>query len=148
MIKNACRVVVFLMCIMGSVELTAQQIDRNIYEAIKSGDVEYLSKQSKQMNLNTCYDLKGSQYTPLIVAIKLNSIGSFNHFLAEDIDIEKQCTGKTPLQYAIKYGRIEMVKLLLANEANSGVTASGKSALQYAKKYKQKKIVELLESKN
>lgn len=122
----------------------AQELTKDLYLAFKNDNASALKSHVGVKQINECFDVKGSPYTLLAVSIKFKSASIFNHLLSqENIDIEKNCGGKSALQYAAKYGHLDMFKALVENGAKAKkVAINGRSALDYAKKYKQQEIID------
>ena len=126
--------------------LNAQSLSKELYNATKSNNVTALKKQLNNSQINDCLTLyPNKDYTVLSLAIKANAQQNFKYLLSQkEIDINKNCNGKTPAQYAAKYGHLDMLKQLIAKGADLTSKINGRSTLDYAKKYKQEHIVTYL----
>lgn len=136
-----------ILAILGfSFNLSAQS--SNWLEAVEANSVRnfegYLYQNGN--DINQCVEVKGSAYHLLVVALKAQSHGLFDHILKnEDIDLTTICADKTILQYAVKYGEVSHIQKLLAAGADpQQLSIKGKSALDYAKKYEKSVIAGIL----
>ena len=69
--------------------------------------------------LNTCVDIKGTDYHPLSYAIKLGSTEIIDYLIThEDLQPDTDCGGGSILMHAIKYGTKEHIRILMRSGAD------------------------------
>lgn len=137
----------FFTFLMITTFATAQAINDDLKNALKTDNTTALKKLINSENINNCHTIETSEYTILALAIKTNAKGCFTSLLAEKVNIEKACGDKTPLMYTAKYGRLDMAKALIkAGVKLRARNSKGRSALDYAKKYKQQEIMDYFTS--
>ncbi len=126
---------------------TAQDLNNDIKNALKTDNITELIKHINLENINNCYKVEDSEYTLLALSIKLNAKSCFTSLIEQKADLEKMCSDKTPLMYAAKYDRLDMAKSLVNAGAKLKATNNKKrSALDYAEKYERKKIIDYIVS--
>ena len=134
--------VLFVAFLSLSTFLSAQELPTALKSAIKNNDASALEKELTSENKDKCYSVSNSDYTLLALAVKTKAKSCLNALIAEKVDLEKSCTGKTPLMYAAKYGNLDAAKTLIKAGAKLGTTnEKGRNALDYAVKYEQAELV-------
>jgi len=113
---------------------------------LKHDDAKSMSQFITAGNdVNECYAVKESSYSPLVMSIKFGSKNVFDECLKSGADLNQICADKTPLMYAIKYEEIDFFHALLKAGADVQKTSKkGKTAADYAKKYGQEGLLEYL----
>jgi len=124
----------------------SQDFTKDWYDAFKNDNLEFAQKNVTDDNLNDCFLVKGSPYSLLSVAIKLDAENIFTFLVEKKANLNKVCTAKTPSMYAVKYGKLEMLKTLVENKADLTISNSGQRAIDYARKYKQVEIEKYLKN--
>ncbi len=137
-----------LLFILVSGHLFSQSIDAEVMKAVQEDNTYALNEilNSKEYNINSCFELKGTKYNIVSLAIKLDKKIVLNRCLFDrQLDLNAYCEDKTPLMYAVKYGNKDAVKMLLDKGADINATSKqGKTAMDYAEKYEQKEIAKML----
>ncbi|XP_023698133.1 poly [ADP-ribose] polymerase tankyrase-2 isoform X2 [Paramormyrops kingsleyae] len=92
-------------------------VDRQLLEASKSGDVEIVKKLCTLQNVN-CRDVEGRQSTPLHFAAGYNRVAVVDYLLQHGADVHaKDKGGLVPLHNACSYGHYEVAELLVMHGA-------------------------------
>ncbi|XP_029953506.1 poly [ADP-ribose] polymerase tankyrase-2-like [Salarias fasciatus] len=93
------------------------EVDRQLLEASKSGDVETVKKLCTVQNVN-CRDVEGRQSTPLHFAAGYNRLAVVQFLLQRGADVHaKDKGGLVPLHNACSYGHYEVAELLVLHGA-------------------------------
>ena len=136
------------LCIFSFVYISAQTLSKDTHLALKNDNVSKLKSQIDSDPINSCYDIKGAQYTLLAISIKMNASKCFDYLInKEGIDLNRTCGGKTASQYTAKYWNLDMLKKLENAGADFSSSINGRSVLDYAKKYGQIEIISYLSEK-
>ena len=94
------------------------------------------------MNINPEWNNMDDYLASMTTKFRTKAKSCLNALIAEKVDLEKSCTGKTPLMYAAKYGNLDAAKTLIKAGAKLGTTnEKGRNALDYAVKYEQAELV-------
>ncbi|KAM4624549.1 poly [ADP-ribose] polymerase tankyrase-2 [Polymixia lowei] len=92
-------------------------VDRQLLEASKSGDLETVKKLCTVQNVN-CRDVEGRQSTPLHFAAGYNRLAVVEFLLQHGADVHaKDKGGLVPLHNACSYGHYEVAELLVLHGA-------------------------------
>ncbi|XP_041714449.1 poly [ADP-ribose] polymerase tankyrase-2 isoform X2 [Coregonus clupeaformis] len=92
-------------------------VDRQLLEASKSGDLEIVKKLCTMQNVN-CRDVEGRQSTPLHFAAGYNRVSVVEYLLLHGADVHaKDKGGLVPLHNACSYGHYEVAELLVIHGA-------------------------------
>ncbi|XP_056152735.1 poly [ADP-ribose] polymerase tankyrase-2 [Lampris incognitus] len=92
-------------------------MDRQLLEASKSGDLETVKKLCTLQNVN-CRDVEGRQSTPLHFAAGYNRLAVVEYLLQHGADVHaKDKGGLVPLHNACSYGHYEVAELLVLHGA-------------------------------
>uniref|UniRef100_A0A668T9G4 Poly [ADP-ribose] polymerase n=1 Tax=Oreochromis aureus TaxID=47969 RepID=A0A668T9G4_OREAU len=93
------------------------EVDRQLLEASKSGDLETVKKLCTAQNVN-CRDVEGRQSTPLHFAAGYNRLAVVQFLLQHGADVHaKDKGGLVPLHNACSYGHYEVAELLVLHGA-------------------------------
>ncbi|XP_044194046.1 poly [ADP-ribose] polymerase tankyrase-2-like isoform X1 [Thunnus albacares] len=93
------------------------EVDRQLLEASKSGDLETVKKLCTVQNVN-CRDVEGRQSTPLHFAAGYNRLAVVQFLLQHGADVHaKDKGGLVPLHNACSYGHYEVAELLVLHGA-------------------------------
>ncbi|GLD63224.1 tankyrase-2-like protein [Lates japonicus] len=93
------------------------EVDRQLLEASKTGDVETVKKLCTVQNVN-CRDVEGRQSTPLHFAAGYNRLAVVQFLLQHGADVHaKDKGGLVPLHNACSYGHYEVAELLVLHGA-------------------------------
>uniref|UniRef100_UPI001ED84CE7 poly [ADP-ribose] polymerase tankyrase-2-like isoform X2 n=1 Tax=Scatophagus argus TaxID=75038 RepID=UPI001ED84CE7 len=93
------------------------EVDRQLLEASKTGDLETVKKLCTMQNVN-CRDVEGRQSTPLHFAAGYNRLAVVQFLLQHGADVHaKDRGGLVPLHNACSYGHYEVVELLVLHGA-------------------------------
>uniref|UniRef100_A0A3Q1CGH0 Poly [ADP-ribose] polymerase n=1 Tax=Amphiprion ocellaris TaxID=80972 RepID=A0A3Q1CGH0_AMPOC len=93
------------------------EVDRQLLEASKSGDLETVKKLCSLQNVN-CRDVEGRQSTPLHFAAGYNRLAVVQFLLQHGADVHaKDKGGLVPLHNACSYGHHEVAELLVLHGA-------------------------------
>ncbi|XP_051272906.1 poly [ADP-ribose] polymerase tankyrase-2-like isoform X3 [Dicentrarchus labrax] len=93
------------------------EVDRQLLEASKTGDVETVKKLCTMQNVN-CTDVEGRQSTPLHFAAGYNRLAVVQFLLQHGADVHaKDKGGLVPLHNACSYGHYEVAELLVIHGA-------------------------------
>uniref|UniRef100_A0A3B4ZYY5 Poly [ADP-ribose] polymerase n=1 Tax=Stegastes partitus TaxID=144197 RepID=A0A3B4ZYY5_9TELE len=93
------------------------EVDRQLLEASKSGDLETVKKLCTLQNVN-CRDVEGRQSTPLHFAAGYNRLAVVQFLLQHGADVHaKDKGGLVPLHNACSYGHYEVAELLVLHGA-------------------------------
>lgn len=137
----------FILAMLICLTISAQDINQQVYEAVKADNLYALNEvlNQEQYNVNSCFELKGSSYHLLSMAIKLEKGTIINRLLADrSVDMSKICQDKTILMYGIKYGDEKLVKRLLDAGADpEQKSAEGRTVMDYIRKYKKPELSKL-----
>uniref|UniRef100_A0A4W5QW19 Poly [ADP-ribose] polymerase n=1 Tax=Hucho hucho TaxID=62062 RepID=A0A4W5QW19_9TELE len=92
-------------------------VDWQLLEASKSGDLEIVKKLCTMQNVN-CRDVEGRQSTPLHFAAGYNRVSVVEYLLLHGADVHaKDKGGLVPLHNACSYGHYEVAELLVIHGA-------------------------------
>ncbi|XP_070782929.1 poly [ADP-ribose] polymerase tankyrase-2-like [Enoplosus armatus] len=92
-------------------------VDRQLLEASKTGDLETVKKLCTMQNVN-CRDVEGRQSTPLHFAAGYNRLAVVRFLLQHGADVHaKDKGGLVPLHNACSYGHYEVAELLVLHGA-------------------------------
>uniref|UniRef100_A0A8C8JHA6 Poly [ADP-ribose] polymerase n=1 Tax=Oncorhynchus tshawytscha TaxID=74940 RepID=A0A8C8JHA6_ONCTS len=92
-------------------------VDWQLLEASKSGDLEIVEKLCTMQNVN-CRDVEGRQSTPLHFAAGYNRVSVVEYLLLHGADVHaKDKGGLFPLHNACSYGHYEVAELLVIHGA-------------------------------
>ncbi|KAF7647983.1 hypothetical protein LDENG_00163790 [Lucifuga dentata] len=92
-------------------------VDRQLLEASKTGDLETVKKLCTAENVN-CRDVEGRQSTPLHFAAGYNRLAIVQFLLQHGADVHaKDKGGLVPLHNACSYGHYEVAELLVLHGA-------------------------------
>uniref|UniRef100_A0A667YB65 Poly [ADP-ribose] polymerase n=1 Tax=Myripristis murdjan TaxID=586833 RepID=A0A667YB65_9TELE len=92
-------------------------IDRQLLEASKTGDLDTVKKLCTAQNVN-CRDVEGRQSTPLHFAAGYNRLAVVQFLLQHGADVHaKDKGGLVPLHNACSYGHYEVAELLVLHGA-------------------------------
>ncbi|XP_006006371.1 poly [ADP-ribose] polymerase tankyrase-2 isoform X1 [Latimeria chalumnae] len=92
-------------------------VDRQLLEAAKAGDLETVKKLCTLQNVN-CRDVEGRQSTPLHFAAGYNRVSVVEYLLQHGADVHaKDKGGLVPLHNACSYGHYEVTELLVRHGA-------------------------------
>uniref|UniRef100_A0A4W6EP58 Poly [ADP-ribose] polymerase n=1 Tax=Lates calcarifer TaxID=8187 RepID=A0A4W6EP58_LATCA len=93
------------------------EVDRQLLEASKTGDLETVQKLCTVQNVN-CRDVEGRQSTPLHFAAGYNRLAVVQFLLQHGADVHaKDKGGLVPLHNACSYGHYEVAELLVLHGA-------------------------------
>ncbi|KAM9336972.1 poly [ADP-ribose] polymerase tankyrase-2 [Symphorus nematophorus] len=93
------------------------EVDRQLLEASKTGDLETVKKLCTLQNVN-CRDVEGRQSTPLHFAAGYNRLAVVQFLLQHGADVHaKDKGGLVPLHNACSYGHYEVAELLVLHGA-------------------------------
>ncbi|XP_072229854.1 poly [ADP-ribose] polymerase tankyrase-2-like [Leuresthes tenuis] len=93
------------------------EVDRQLLEASKTGDLEAVKKLCSAQNVN-CRDVEGRQSTPLHFAAGYNRLSVVRFLLHHGADVHaKDKGGLVPLHNACSYGHYEVAELLVRHGA-------------------------------
>ncbi|XP_039990473.1 poly [ADP-ribose] polymerase tankyrase-2-like isoform X5 [Xiphias gladius] len=93
------------------------EVDRQLLEASKTGDLETVKKLCTVQNVN-CRDVEGRQSTPLHFAAGYNRLAVVHFLLQHGADVHaKDKGGLVPLHNACSYGHYEVAELLVLHGA-------------------------------
>ncbi|XP_056222755.1 poly [ADP-ribose] polymerase tankyrase-2-like isoform X2 [Seriola aureovittata] len=93
------------------------EVDRQLLEASKTGDLEAVKKLCTVQNVN-CRDVEGRQSTPLHFAAGYNRLAVVQFLLQHGADVHaKDKGGLVPLHNACSYGHYEVAELLVLHGA-------------------------------
>ncbi|XP_059180071.1 poly [ADP-ribose] polymerase tankyrase-2-like [Centropristis striata] len=93
------------------------EVDRQLLEASKTGDLEVVKKLCTMQNVN-CRDVEGRQSTPLHFAAGYNRLSIVQFLLQHGADVHaKDKGGLVPLHNACSYGHYEVAELLVIHGA-------------------------------
>ncbi|XP_076615494.1 poly [ADP-ribose] polymerase tankyrase-2-like isoform X1 [Chaetodon auriga] len=93
------------------------EVDRQLLEASKTGDLEIVKKLCTMQNVN-CRDVEGRQSTPLHFAAGYNRLAVVQFLLQHGADVHaKDKGGLVPLHNACSYGHYEVAELLVLHGA-------------------------------
>ncbi|KAM9426617.1 poly [ADP-ribose] polymerase tankyrase-2-like [Pholidichthys leucotaenia] len=99
------------------VAIRNSDVDQQLLEASKSGDLETVKKLCVPQNVN-CRDVEGRQSTPLHFAAGYNRLGVVQFLLQHGADVHaKDKGGLVPLHNACSYGHYEVAELLVLHGA-------------------------------
>jgi len=118
----------------------------SVVQAIQSDNVDRLSNLLIVEDINSCFEMNGSQFNFLTLALR-SSASEVADFLINSVaDLNASCGGSSPLIYAIKNGKMEYVKMLVHAGADTEITIEDKSLLAYVKQQKQGEMENYLKS--
>uniref|UniRef100_A0A7N8XM40 Poly [ADP-ribose] polymerase n=1 Tax=Mastacembelus armatus TaxID=205130 RepID=A0A7N8XM40_9TELE len=93
------------------------EVDRQLLEASRTGDLETVKKLCTVQNVN-CRDVEGRQSTPLHFAAGYNRLSVVQFLLHHGADVHaKDKGGLVPLHNACSYGHYEVAELLVLHGA-------------------------------
>ncbi|XP_075891211.1 poly [ADP-ribose] polymerase tankyrase-2-like isoform X2 [Nelusetta ayraudi] len=93
------------------------EVDRQLLEASKTGDLETVKRLCTPQNVN-CRDVEGRQSTPLHFAAGFNRLAVVQFLLQHEADVHaKDKGGLVPLHNACSYGHLEVAELLVLHGA-------------------------------
>uniref|UniRef100_A0A3P9DUZ6 Poly [ADP-ribose] polymerase n=1 Tax=Maylandia zebra TaxID=106582 RepID=A0A3P9DUZ6_9CICH len=93
------------------------EVDRQLLEASKSGDVDVVKRLCTAQNVN-CRDVEGRQSTPLHFAAGYNRLAVVQFLLQHGADVHaKDKGGLVPLHNACSYSHYEVAELLVLHGA-------------------------------
>ncbi|XP_029384201.1 poly [ADP-ribose] polymerase tankyrase-2-like [Echeneis naucrates] len=97
--------------------LRNSEVDRQLLEASRSGDLETVKRLCSVQNVN-CRDVEGRQSTPLHFAAGYNRLAVVQFLLQHGADVHaKDKGGLVPLHNACSYGHYEVAELLVLHGA-------------------------------
>ncbi|XP_007894914.1 poly [ADP-ribose] polymerase tankyrase-2 isoform X4 [Callorhinchus milii] len=92
-------------------------VDRQLLEAAKAGDLDVVKRLCTLQNVN-CRDVEGRQSTPLHFAAGYNRVSVVEYLLQHGADVHaKDKGGLVPLHNACSYGHYEVAELLVKHGA-------------------------------
>ncbi|XP_060097296.1 poly [ADP-ribose] polymerase tankyrase-2 isoform X2 [Heteronotia binoei] len=99
------------------IPLGNSEVDRQLLEAAKAGDVDIVKKLCTIQSVN-CRDIEGRQSTPLHFAAGYNRVSVVEYLLQHGADVHaKDKGGLVPLHNACSYGHYEVAELLVKHGA-------------------------------
>ncbi|XP_026171807.1 poly [ADP-ribose] polymerase tankyrase-2-like isoform X2 [Mastacembelus armatus] len=103
--------------ILQGVLIGNSEVDRQLLEASRTGDLETVKKLCTVQNVN-CRDVEGRQSTPLHFAAGYNRLSVVQFLLHHGADVHaKDKGGLVPLHNACSYGHYEVAELLVLHGA-------------------------------
>uniref|UniRef100_A0A7N8XED9 Poly [ADP-ribose] polymerase n=1 Tax=Mastacembelus armatus TaxID=205130 RepID=A0A7N8XED9_9TELE len=113
---QTCRLLLTTVHIPG-VLIGNSEVDRQLLEASRTGDLETVKKLCTVQNVN-CRDVEGRQSTPLHFAAGYNRLSVVQFLLHHGADVHaKDKGGLVPLHNACSYGHYEVAELLVLHGA-------------------------------
>jgi ankyrin repeat protein len=135
-------VITIALLFVNSIGFT-QTVTPTLKDAFKDDNSAALMANLKDQKatVNDCFEIEGSSYSLLALAIRMEKPNIFNALMENKADLNKVCSDKNPLMYAAKYGKLEIAKALVKAGADLKlVNKEGKTALDYAVKYEKKEL--------